>query len=100
MYRLAGGAHAGGWLVDTPGMRELQMSEVTIGVTEVFDDVTNVTLDCRFSNCTHSDEPGCAIKAAMAEGRLDPARVERWHKLAQEDAVNSGAAAARRSRSS
>lgn len=100
MYRLAGGAQEGGWLVDTPGMRELQMSEVTTGVTEVFDDVTTVTLDCRFSNCTHRDEPGCAINAAMAEGKLDPARVERWRKLAQEDAVNSGAAAARRSRPS
>lgn len=100
MYRLAGGAQEGGWLVDTPGMRELQMSEVTTGVAEVFDDVTNVTLDCRFSNCTHIDEPGCAIKAAMADGGLDVSRVERWRKLAQEDAVNTGSAAARRSRPS
>jgi ribosome biogenesis GTPase len=98
MHRLAGGAGEGGWLVDTPGMRELQMSDVATGVTEVFDDVTAVTLECRFSNCTHGDEPGCAINAAMAEGRLDPARVDRWRKLAQEDAANSGAAAVRRSR--
>ena len=98
MYRLANGADEGGWLVDTPGMRELQMSEVSTGVTEVFDDVTNVALDCRFSNCTHIAEPGCAINAAMAAGELDPARVARWRKLAHEDAANSGAAAARRSR--
>ncbi|TPG56716.1 ribosome small subunit-dependent GTPase A [Sphingomonas glacialis] len=98
MYRLASGAQKGGWLVDTPGMRELQMSEVSSGVTEVFDDVTNVALECRFSNCTHVAEPGCAINAAMAAGELDPARVARWRKLAQEDAANSGAAAARRSR--
>jgi ribosome biogenesis GTPase len=98
MHRLAGGSSGGGWLVDTPGMRELQMSEVTSGVPEVFDDVTAVTLECRFANCTHVDEPGCAIQAAMVEGNLDPARVERWRKLAQEDAVNSGAAAVRRSR--
>ncbi|MBC9033779.1 ribosome small subunit-dependent GTPase A [Sphingomonas sp. JC676] len=98
MHRLAGGADEGGWLVDTPGMRELQMSDVATGVTEVFDDVTAVTLECRFSNCTHVDEPGCAIHAAMAKGTLDFARVERWRKLAQEDAVSSGAAAARRSR--
>lgn len=98
MHRLAGGANGGGWLVDTPGMRELQMSEVSSGVTEVFDDVTAVALECRFANCTHVDEPSCAIRAAMAEGGLDPARVERWRKLAEEDAVNSGVAAVRRSR--
>lgn len=98
MHRLCAGTDGGGWLVDTPGMRELQMSEVAAGVTEVFDDVTAVTLECRFANCTHVDEPGCAIRAAMAQGRLDPARFERWRKLAQEDAVNSGIAAVRRSR--
>lgn len=94
MHRLAGG----GWLVDTPGMRELQMSEVAAGVTEVFDDVTDVALECRFTNCTHIDQPGCAIQTAMAAGELDPARVERWRKLMQEDVVNSGLAVARRAR--
>jgi ribosome biogenesis GTPase len=98
MHRIAGGAGRG-WLVDTPGMRELQMSEVASGVSEVFDDVTAVTLDCRFANCTHADEPGCAIHTAVATGSLDPARIERWRKLAQEDAASSGTAAARRSRS-
>lgn len=98
MHRIAGGADGGGWLVDTPGMRELQMSEVASGVTEVFDDVTAVTLECRFANCTHVDEPGCAVHAAIAKGDLDPARVERWRKLALEDAVNSGTVAVSRSR--
>jgi ribosome biogenesis GTPase len=98
MHRLAIGADGGGWLVDTPGMRELQMSEVTSGVTEVFDDVTAVALACRFANCTHVDEPGCAIRTAMTEGSLDAARVQRWRKLAQEDAENSGTAAVRRAR--
>lgn len=98
MHRLSAGAAGGGWLVDTPGMRELQMSEVGTGVTEVFEDVTAVALECRFANCTHTDEPGCAIQAAMAQGGLDPARFERWRKLAQEDAVNSGVAAVRRAR--
>jgi len=98
MHRLGGGPDGGGWLVDTPGMRELQMSEVASGVNEVFDDVTAVALGCRFANCTHGDEPGCAIRAAMAGGSLDPARVQRWRKLAQEDAKNSGTAAIRRTR--
>lgn len=98
MHRLGWGAEGGGWLVDTPGMRELQMSEVTSGVAEVFDDVMAVALECRFTNCAHADEPGCAIRAAIAEGVLTPARVERWRKLTSEDVVNTGIAAVRRAR--
>ncbi len=99
MHRLADGADGGGgWLVDTPGMRELQMTGVAQGVTEVFDDVTAVALECRFTNCTHGDEPGCAIRAALAAGTLDATRLERWRKLVDEDAANSGTAAVRRSR--
>jgi ribosome biogenesis GTPase len=98
MHRLGFGPEGGGWLVDTPGIRELQMSEVTAGVAEVFDDIVAMTLECRFANCTHADEPGCAIPAAMAEGTLEPARFQRWRKLASEDAINSGNAATRRSR--
>lgn len=98
MHRLLLGQGGGGWLVDTPGMRELQMSEVSAGVAEVFDDVTTVTLECRFANCTHADEPGCAIHTAVARGHLDPARVARWRKLAHEDSENSSLAEVRRSR--
>ncbi|MEG3165343.1 ribosome small subunit-dependent GTPase A [Sphingomonas sp. PB2P19] len=98
MHRLAIGAGRGGWLVDTPGIRELQMSEVASGVTEIFDDVTDVARDCRFANCTHTDEPGCAIQAALARGDLDPARLQRWRKLVEEDSANSRTAAVRRSR--
>jgi ribosome biogenesis GTPase len=98
MHRLGFGEAGGGWLVDTPGMRELQMSEVTAGVEEVFDDVLATTLDCRFTNCAHEGEPGCAIQAAIADGSLSPERVARWRKLTQEDAVNTGNAALRRER--
>jgi ribosome biogenesis GTPase len=98
MHRLGSGSEGGGWLVDTPGMRELQMSEVTSGVAEVFDDVMAMTLQCRFTNCTHVDEPGCAVRVAIAEGALAPARVERWRKLTNEDVVNTRIAAARRAR--
>ncbi|MDO6414139.1 ribosome small subunit-dependent GTPase A [Sphingomonas sp. BIUV-7] len=98
MYRLGQGPEAGGWLVDTPGMRELRMSEVSLGVAEVFDDILALTLACRFSNCTHRDEPGCAVRAAIAEEAISLTRFERWRKLASEDGVNSSAAAVRRSR--
>ena len=98
MHRISGGADGGGWLVDTPGMRELQMSEVEGGVTEVFDDIMAVELECRFANCTHGGEPGCAIHAAIDDGSLDRVRFERWQKLVQENAENTSAAVVRRSR--
>jgi ribosome biogenesis GTPase / thiamine phosphate phosphatase len=98
MHRLGFGPEGGGWLVDTPGMRELQMSDVTSGVAEVFDDIVATTLECRFTNCSHADEPECAIRAAVARGTLDPARLARWRKLASEDVVNTGNAAVRRAR--
>jgi ribosome biogenesis GTPase len=96
MHRLGRGLEGGGWLVDTPGMRELQMSEVTTGVAEVFDDIVEMTLECRFTNCAHADEPQCAIRAAVAKGTLEPARLARWRKLTNEDRVNTGNAALRR----
>ena len=98
MHRLGFGPQGGGWLVDTPGMRELQMSEVTAGVAEVFDEIVAITLACRFSNCTHADEPECAIRDAIAQGTLEPARFERWRKLATEDVLNTSVAATRRAR--
>lgn len=98
MHRIGRGPGWGGWLVDTPGMRELQMSEVSAGVAEVFDDIVATTLACRFTNCTHAGEPGCAIAAALADGTLAPDRVERWRKLTREDVLNTGHAAIRRAR--
>lgn len=89
----------GGWLLDTPGMREFQLSDAATGLAEVFDDVVLLTLECRFTNCTHEREPGCAIQAAIAAGTLSPARLDRWRKLEAEDAVNTGALAARKARS-
>jgi ribosome biogenesis GTPase len=98
MHRLGSGPEGGGWLVDTPGMRELQMSEVTSGVAEVFDDIAAMTLECRFTNCTHAAEPGCAIRAAIEQKTLELARLQRWRKLTDEDVVNTGKAAIRRVR--
>lgn len=98
MHRLGFGANGGGWLIDTPGMRELQMTEVTAGVAELFDDVVAIALQCRFTNCTHTDEPQCAIRAAVVDGALDPARLARWLKLTDEDASNARVAERRRAR--
>jgi ribosome biogenesis GTPase / thiamine phosphate phosphatase len=98
MHRLGHGSDAGGWLVDTPGMRELQMSEVGAGVAEVFDDIIALTLECRFTNCSHADEPDCAVRAAIEAGTLASVRVDRWHKLTGEDVANTAIAAAVRAR--
>lgn len=88
----------GGWLLDTPGMREFQLSDAATGLAEVFDDIVLLTLECRFTNCTHESEPGCAIQAAMAQGSLEPARLARWRKLVEEDEDNTGSPAERRTR--
>lgn len=98
MHRLGHGAEGGGWLVDTPGMRELQLSEATSGLAEVFDDIMDLTLQCRFSNCTHVAEPECAVQTAIAHGALDPERLARWRRLTTEDIENTGNIAARRTR--
>nr|WP_299908433.1 ribosome small subunit-dependent GTPase A [Sphingomonas bacterium] len=81
MHRLSGG----GWLLDTPGMRELQLSDAAAGVSEIFDDFLLAAQDCRFSDCAHGNEPGCAVQAAIAEGTLTSERFDRWQQLAAEE---------------
>lgn len=79
-------------VLDTPGMRELQLTDAASGIKDVFADLIEVAAQCKFSDCAHQSEPNCAIKAGIATGRIDPARVERWQKLKDEDAHNSEAA--------
>lgn len=86
----------GGWLLDTPGMRELQLSDVATGLTDVFDDIVTTAQGCRFSNCAHRAEPGCAVQAAIAEGTLDSDRLDRWRGLAAEETFNSASLSERR----
>ncbi|MDC8015684.1 ribosome small subunit-dependent GTPase A [Tahibacter soli] len=88
----------GGWLIDTPGMRELQLTDVRAGIDEVFDDVAALAQRCRFADCGHDTEPGCAIAAAIASGDIDAARVGRWRKLVAEEARNNESLAQRRAR--
>lgn len=75
----------GGWLIDTPGMRALSLADASDGIDAVFEDVTELLGQCRFRDCTHQSEPGCAIRLAIDEGRLDEARLNRWDKLKRED---------------
>jgi ribosome biogenesis GTPase len=79
----------GGWLIDTPGMREVQLSDAYDGIGLFFDDLTALSLTCKFRNCRHAGEPGCAVQGAIASGNLDPARLVRWQKLLAEDDTNT-----------
>ena len=76
----------GALLIDTPGMRELGMAEAAEGLAESFTDVERFLGQCRFSDCTHTREPGCAIRAALAAGELDAARWKSLQKLKAEAA--------------
>lgn len=87
----------GGCLVlDTPGMRELQLTDAASGIADVFEDVEALAAQCRFSDCRHETEPGCAVQVAIEGGQLDPSRLARWCKLQAEDAFNSASLAERR----
>jgi ribosome biogenesis GTPase len=85
LHRLASGA----WIMDTPGMRELQIVDVAGGLEEVFSDVAALAGTCRFSDCTHDGEPGCAVQSAIADGSLEGARLKRYQKLQREERRNS-----------
>jgi ribosome small subunit-dependent GTPase A len=74
----------GGLLVDTPGMRELSLYDDSEGVDTAYADVTSLAADCRFRDCQHRTEPGCAVAAAIDDGSLDPARYSAWRKLQAE----------------
>lgn len=88
----------GGWLIDTPGMRELQLVEVADAIDDVFSDITRLAADCRFADCTHAEEPGCAVTGAIDAGTFDAARLKRYRKLLSEDRRNTESLAERHAR--
>ena len=75
----------GGVLIDTPGIRELQLWDASeSGMSETFSDVEELAGECRFNDCTHTSEPGCAVLAAVASGELPSDRLQSWFKLQRE----------------
>jgi ribosome biogenesis GTPase len=74
----------GGLLIDTPGMRELQLWDVSTAVEETFEDIQQLAHACRFTDCRHREEPGCAVKQAVGAGELPAARRESYLKLQDE----------------
>ncbi len=85
---------SGGCLIDTPGMRELKLTGEEDLAAASFDDIEALALECRFGDCAHGVEPGCAVRAALESGALDPARWESYKKLREElGAANESLAA-------
>jgi ribosome biogenesis GTPase len=76
----------GGVVIDTPGLRGIGLQESGDGLAAAFPDVTALAEECRFSDCAHSTEPGCAVQAALEEGSLPVRRYESWQKLQREAA--------------
>lgn len=85
LHQIAGG----GWVIDTPGMRTLHIGDTAFGLDQLFAEITELAPLCRFRDCTHDHEPGCAVQAAIKDGTLDPARLDRWRKLSEENAANT-----------
>ncbi|WP_417733345.1 ribosome small subunit-dependent GTPase A [Roseovarius sp.] len=83
------GIKGGGLAIDTPGMRSLHVSDVGAGLDKLFSEIAELAPQCRFRDCTHAHEPGCAVQAAVAEGTLDRDRLERWRKLDTENRTNT-----------
>ena len=80
----------GALLIDTPGMRELQLWSADAGVAEAFDDISALAPQCYFADCQHAQEPRCAVKQAVADGRLPADRLHSFHKLrGEQDALTA-----------
>jgi ribosome biogenesis GTPase / thiamine phosphate phosphatase len=80
-------APSGALFIDTPGLRELQLWDVEDGISRVFGDIEDLAAECRFSNCSHDGEPGCAVLAAAERGELDLDRLDSYLKLEEEAAA-------------
>ena len=85
LVRLPGDRH--GWLIDTPGVRAVSLWSSGHGIERAFVDVFDLSEHCRFRDCKHEDEPGCAVQAAIAGGALDPRRLDAMKRLVAEEAA-------------
>lgn len=89
----------GGLLLDVPGLRELAVGDASAGVRETFDEVEMLAQHCRFADCQHGAEPGCAVREALASGELDERRLNNYFKLLREERRHSESLAERHQRS-
>ncbi len=89
----------GGIILDSPGMREFQIADASSGVRELFDDIDALAERCRFADCAHGTEPGCAVRDAVTSGELDERRLENYFKLQREEQYATETIAQRHARS-
>ena len=87
---------AGGWLIDTPGMRGLGLAEVGFGIDATFPEISDLAAECKFRDCAHEGEPGCLVQAAVKAGQIDPDRLARFKKLTSENTQATQAIASAR----
>lgn len=85
LFPIPGGA----LVIDTPGVREFRIWELDEGLTDAFPDIEELAASCRFRDCRHDVEPGCAVQEAVAVGRLDPGRLVSYRKLQAEAAAEA-----------
>jgi len=86
----------GGVILDTPGMREIQMVDCKEGISTTFADIEAYAEQCKFADCQHMSEPGCAVQKAITTGKLDQRRLNNYLKLLREEALNSSSLSERR----
>ncbi|MFT5593944.1 MAG: ribosome biogenesis GTPase [Oceanicoccus sp.] len=86
----------GGLFLDTPGMRELQIADCEDGIQHTFSDIMELAKGCRFTNCEHQGEPDCAVNDAIDNGNLELRRLQSFHKLMREQALNAATLAQKR----
>ncbi len=86
----------GGLILDTPGMREIQIADCKDGLASTFADIEQYARQCRFSDCQHNSEPGCAVQQAIEVGDLDQRRLINYMKLLREEALNTASLSERR----
>lgn len=88
----------GGLLLDTPGIRELQLADCEQGIEDTFSEIAGLAEQCRFKDCQHENEPGCAVQAAIESGDLDDRRLANYLKLMKEQELNTATLAERRAK--
>ncbi|WP_432451867.1 MULTISPECIES: ribosome small subunit-dependent GTPase A [unclassified Agarivorans] len=86
----------GGLLLDTPGMRELQLSDCEEGVKATFNDIVELAAQCKFADCQHEREPGCKVRLAIEQGQFSERRLSNYRKLMREQQFNAASIAQRR----
>lgn len=90
--------NSGGLLLDTPGMRELQLADCEQGVADTFEEIISLARQCRFADCHHQSEPGCAVQTALTNGELEYRRLASYQKLLREQALNTASLAQKRAK--